>query len=595
MPRDPTEFIVGDRVPGTKWVMRGKLGEGGMGVVLDVVKEPGISGAMKVMHPWFANRPEFVVRFFDEVRLLAQLRHPNIVQVFDFDRLADGTPYVVMERLLGVTLRAGLRNFREKRTPISAKLVYEIMRQLCEGLFRAHSNTPAIVHRDVKPENIFFHQPDYADTVVKIIDFGIAAVLDGTRDRRVFGTPRHMAPEQIRGNAVSPATDVYAAALVLYELLSGRFPWDIDLRDELALVDAHLHRPPVPPSRYTAWVPPLVDQWVLRALAKDPYDRPQDAYQFIAKLYELQFVNDGTSDSFVDINTTAPTLARLAEAVEGPGGASTKRDDATATVRHMSPPPVEGASLDFASGELLPPGWTQPQSSTPALNTTQRTALPETRPAPVVDRQATTRTSPQPPRPAPRRGTSVWSLPESDTPEDPPAAAVLPSPHPPLVDAQGTLAPEEVPADIPYDLPMRRITGVTREGMLPAVVGSTLVVGLFIGIVLVNRPKPMQAGTPTGVEHATSKELNSTFPVEQATAVAPAVLVPVAAPTDPPFVPPPDPSFPTTDPDAPVPSAPGVVAVPAPSVHPAGVVHLLGKPAPSHAPDDGRDLLYVRP
>ena len=433
MSRDPTEFVVGDRVPGTKWVMRGKLGEGGMGVVLDVVKEPGISGAMKVMHPWFARRPEFVVRFFDEVRLLAQLRHPNIVQVFDFDRLADGTPYVVMERLLGVTLRAGLRNFREKRTPISAKLVYEIMRQLCEGLFRAHSNTPVIVHRDVKPENIFFHQPDFADTVVKIIDFGIAAVLDGTRDRRVFGTPRHMAPEQIRGHAVSPATDVYAVALVLYELLAGRFPWDIDLRDELALVDAHLHRPPTPPSRFTPWVPPLVDQWILRALAKDPYDRPQDAYQFIAKLYELQFVNDGTSDSLVDINTTAPTLARLAEAVEGPGGAAFKRDDA-ATARQMSPPPIEGASLDLAPPDLVPPGWTEPtQLSSSAPRTTQRTALPETRPAPTVDRQAATRTSPQPPRPAPRRGTSEWSLPESHAPtsvED----AFFQSPPPPHVE-----------------------------------------------------------------------------------------------------------------------------------------------------------------
>jgi serine/threonine protein kinase len=352
MPRDAREFVVGDRVPGTKWVVRGKLGEGGMGLVLDVVKEPGIPGAMKVMLPDFAKRPEFVARFFDEVRLLAQLRHPNIVQVFDFDQLDDGTPYVVMERLLGVTLRAGLRNLRERGTPISAKLIYEVTRQLCEGLFRAHSNTPAIVHRDVKPENIFFHQPEFADTIVKVIDFGIAAVLDGTRDRRVFGTPRHMAPEQLRGEAVSPATDVYAAALVLYELLTGRFPWEVDLRDELALVEAHLHRPPEPPSTYTRWVPPLVDQWILRALCKHPKNRPQDAYEFIAKLYQLQFVNDGTSDSVVDINTTAPTLASLAEAVEEAIGAQTNLNDSVETSRSMTPPPIEGASLEVAPSEL---------------------------------------------------------------------------------------------------------------------------------------------------------------------------------------------------------------------------------------------------
>jgi eukaryotic-like serine/threonine-protein kinase len=304
--RDPLDFVVGDRVPGTPWVMRGTLGEGGMGPVLDVVKEPGIQGAMKVMPARFARQTELVDRFFEEVRLLAQLRHPNIVQVFDFDQLDDGTPYVVMERLHGVSLRTGMRNLRQKGTPISAKLTYEITRQLCEGLFRAHSNTPVIVHRDVRPETVFFHQPPGADTVVKVIDFGFAAVLDGARDRRVSGS-RYMAPEQIDGGSVSPATDVYAVALVLYELLTGRFPWDVDLDDEPAVVEAHLHRPPTPPSRHTPWVPELVDEWILRSLSKDQGRRPSDAYQFVAKLYQLQFVGDGPSLPAADIRLPSPS------------------------------------------------------------------------------------------------------------------------------------------------------------------------------------------------------------------------------------------------------------------------------------------------
>ncbi len=591
MPRDPMEFVVGDRVPGTKWVMRGKLGEGGMGVVLDVVKEPGIPGAMKIMHPWFARRPEFVTRFFDEVRLLAQLRHPNIVQVFDFDRLDDGTPYVVMERLLGVTLRAGLRNLREKRTPVSAKLVYEITRQLCEGLFRAHSNTPVIVHRDVKPENIFFHQPDFADTVVKVIDFGIAAVLDGTRDRRVFGTPRHMAPEQIRGHAVSPATDVYAAALVLYELLTGRFPWDIDLRDELTVVEAHLHMPPAPPSRFTPWVPQLVDQWVLRALSKDPADRPQDAYQFVAKLYELQFVNDGTSDSLVDINTTAPTLARLAEAVEGTPGAQTKRDDTVDTAQGMALPPVEGTIPDLAPEELTG-GWPDTAwDPAPSRPVPVRAAEGPTRPEAGVDRQAPTQTRTLSPgtRRGPKTDTPVYSFPEGDeasaTDAREPERARMLSEAP----VASTVPPEESRFEAPRGLPRGAGAWLARDGVLPAVLGSTLVVGLFVTILVVNRPPPGLPVTSAATARAAAAQVQSARadvppPVPVAATETPRPsAVPVPAP----------PPAPTAAADR---EAPTAAASPEPAASTVPVVRALPRPSSSpRPPDDGRELLYVRP
>src|SRR5580658_4228948 len=111
---DSIEYPLGQPMPGTKWVVHGKLGEGGMGIVLDVVKARMIPGAMKVLHPSFAKLPEFADRFLDEVRVTAQLQHPNIVQVLDFDRLRDGTPFMVMERLRGRTLRAALRETRER-------------------------------------------------------------------------------------------------------------------------------------------------------------------------------------------------------------------------------------------------------------------------------------------------------------------------------------------------------------------------------------------------------------------------------------------------------------------------------------------------
>jgi serine/threonine-protein kinase len=546
MPRDPREFVIGDRVPGTKWVVRGKLGEGGMGMVLDVVKAPGIPGAMKVMLPSFARRPEFVTRFFDEVRLLAQLRHPNIVQVFDYDQLDDGTPYVVMERLKGVTLRAGLRNLRAKGTPVSAKLTYEITRQLCEGLFRAHSNAPVIVHRDVKPENIFFHQPEFADTIVKVIDFGIAAVLDGTRDGRVFGTPRHMAPEQIQGEVVTPATDVYAAALVLYELLTGRFPWDIDLRNELALVEAHLHRPPAAPSQYTRWVPSGVDQWVLRALSKDPRDRPQDAYEFIAKLYELQFVNDGTSDSVFDINTTAPTLACLAEAVEDAIGARTRAND------------------------------TDPMR-TPKFSslTRERAAFATTQHPSGADRLAPTRTDVPLTRPVPKNDTSVLS-PSALEPlstSEPPSAS-LPEPLPAPVAAETPMASTSAahPAPAP---PLLASWSRFRPGVLSAAVGLMIGAVLFVSS---ERNVSSTNAVPAGPVLAQPKAeaIPSTRPEEAA----------------------------TTRPAAPSPAVDAIVGwqpVMEGSVHSAAppsrrAAHVATKAAAnSVVPDDGRELLYVKP
>lgn len=144
-----------------------------------MVKEPGIRGVAKMILPKLANRPEYVRRFFEEVRLVAKLRHPNIVQVIDYDRLDDGTPFFVMELLEGKTLR---RAIGDRKRPIPARLAYEIMRQVCEGLYRMHSNTPPVVHRDIKPDNIFLHRPEFGEPAVKILDLGVAAVLDGKRE-----------------------------------------------------------------------------------------------------------------------------------------------------------------------------------------------------------------------------------------------------------------------------------------------------------------------------------------------------------------------------------------------------------------------------
>jgi serine/threonine protein kinase len=304
VPVDLSNLAVGTLVPGTKWVVCGQLGEGGMGRVLEVVKEPGIRGAMKIIRPDVSHRRDFVARFLTEVRLLANLEHRNIVRVFDFDRIDDEMPFVVMELLVGGTLRQVMRAHGR---PLPAPMAYEIMRQACDGLDRAHSATPSVIHRDFKPENVFLHRPAGDQPVVKVMDFGLATLADGERDRGLFGTLRYMAPEQLRGERATVRSDVYAAALVLYEMLTGRMPWDFDV---VRVEDAHLSIAPRPPSHFAPWIPRSVDRHVLSALSKNPANRPRDAFAFMARLYELQWAERPRGR--VDAATTTPNLAALA-------------------------------------------------------------------------------------------------------------------------------------------------------------------------------------------------------------------------------------------------------------------------------------------
>jgi eukaryotic-like serine/threonine-protein kinase len=344
MPHDHS-FVIGERIPGTKYVLCGVLGKGGMGTVYEVVKEPGIRGAMKVMHPTMVARPDCVARFFDEVRLLAKLRHKNIVAVYDFDTLGDGTPYLVMEKLEGETLRSTLRKSARSKQGFPARGAYEVIRQTCEGLYRAHTRSSPVVHRDIKPENLFLNQlPGSDEVAVKVLDFGVAALVDSNGARGQFGTPKYMAPEQFRGEPATPSSDLYAVALVLYEMLTGRLPWDAET--DVDVCRAHMSLDPAPPSRFAPWVPKSIDELVLRGLARDQVQRLHSVFAFASQLYELQWVDDGHS-RVQDVNTTAPTLPALVAAFEEDRVELASGSSGHDTFRGMTPPPIEGASLEI--------------------------------------------------------------------------------------------------------------------------------------------------------------------------------------------------------------------------------------------------------
>jgi eukaryotic-like serine/threonine-protein kinase len=310
-----TEYRIGEKVPGTNWVVRSVLGRGGMGVVLDVEKEAsGLRMAMKVVHPALARSGEFTERFLEEVRLLSTLRHPNIVDVTDCDTLADGSPYIMMERLEGRTLRQALS---DKDIVFAAENVWNIIGQLCSALHCAHTARPPIVHRDVKPANVFLHDRRHFVSNVKLIDFGVSAVVD---EKRAAGTPmgtaRYMAPEACRGEGPTPQVDIYALGVIVYEMLTRALPWDLESRSAEAWMNAHLTLEPIPPSRRAPWIPRSVDECLLRALHKDRTQRQRDALEFHEQLGELPFVDDGSGNHRYE-GITAPTPETLAHGRAG--------------------------------------------------------------------------------------------------------------------------------------------------------------------------------------------------------------------------------------------------------------------------------------
>jgi eukaryotic-like serine/threonine-protein kinase len=257
--------------------LRQLLGRGGMGEVWEAehTRLPK-QFAIKFLLALSKSEPELLMRFQREAEIASRLAHPSIVQVTDFNILADGTAYIVMERLVGEDLRARL-----SRGPVSLAEVREIARQVASALQLAHQQ--GIVHRDLKPENIFLcHEPDGA-LRAKVLDFGISKLqgsLQSTRDDRVLGTPGYMAPEQAMGknSVIDGRTDVFALATIVYEMLTGQGVFMGDTLAELCTKVLYHHPPPL--DELLPGVPRPIAVAVAMALSKDPAARQTDIRQF---------------------------------------------------------------------------------------------------------------------------------------------------------------------------------------------------------------------------------------------------------------------------------------------------------------------------
>ncbi len=233
--------------------------------------------ALKVMHADLARDEDFVGRFIGEAKSAARLSHPNVVSVYDQGR--DGPyPYLAMEYLPGRTLR-DLLGERGRCPPREA---LAIMVPLLSGLAAAHA--AGIVHRDVKPENVLIAP----DGHLKVVDFGLARALSvssQTRTGVIIGTVAYLAPEQVTGTSADARTDVYAAGIVLFELLTGVKPHTGD--GPLAVAYKHVNETVPAPSRFVQGIPPEVDRLVLQATSRDPRGRPADAADFLRLVYDV--------------------------------------------------------------------------------------------------------------------------------------------------------------------------------------------------------------------------------------------------------------------------------------------------------------------
>jgi eukaryotic-like serine/threonine-protein kinase len=236
--------------------------------------------AIKLLHSYIEEEPLLLERFHREAKVVAGLRHPNIVQIFDFDTI-DGHPYLVMEYLKGPTLATYLRHLHQQKKRLPFDQVARLLDQVSTALDYAHGQ--GVVHRDIKPGNIILHdksedipldRPLPEDVGAVITDFGLVRIMNTasqTATGTVSGTPAYMSPEQARGDQTDHRTDIYSLGIVLYEMLAGRVPFEAD--STLTVLHMQIHTTPPPIVGIPAKIQDVID----RALQKNPDDRYQNS------------------------------------------------------------------------------------------------------------------------------------------------------------------------------------------------------------------------------------------------------------------------------------------------------------------------------
>jgi serine/threonine-protein kinase len=428
----------------------GMIGQGGMGAVY--AAEHALLGrpaAIKVLLPDLSQKQDIVMRFFNEARAATAIRHPGIVEIYDFGWTPEGAAFIVMEHLQGETLAR-----RSERARFRWQAALSVARQIAGALAAAHAK--GIVHRDLKPDNIFLVlDPEVpGGERIKLLDFGIAKLAGDTSSTgnmtqtgAVMGTPTYMAPEQCRGVAVDHRADLYALGCIVFELCSGRPPFVGEgTGDVLA---AHIHVPPPSLASLSVEVPRAVEELVQQLLAKAPSYRLPNAEALIRAIDGItteRAPSMPAASSGVQL-IAAPAMTTLsgAASMSGPsprvasGGRS--RWIAVAAAATVVTAVVLVAMVIQGGGDgatklvsyesvLRPEAAGPPEPPKPAVVPQPAAALPE--PAPASAKPA------EPPKPAP--------MPEIVSPAAAPTSPVAAPPAPSLVEPPAPKPPRVDPA-----------------------------------------------------------------------------------------------------------------------------------------------------
>ncbi|NOY90939.1 MAG: protein kinase [Deltaproteobacteria bacterium] len=265
-----------------RYLVESTLGEGGMAVVYrarhTLVDRPV---AVKIMNKQLASDASLRERFRREAKNAAALAHPNIIEIYDYGETDDGAPFLVMELLDGAPLADYIT---ERGMPPGE--VASLGMQIAQGLARAHDFD--VIHRDLKPDNIFVSRGPHGRPLIKLLDFGIARSMQDSRLTNVgevFGTPQYMAPERITSIDAGPAADLYALGVIYFEMLTGRLPFEAE--EITGYFIKHMQEVPPKPSDLAPDCPRRLEELILELLAKSPDERPVDAHQVVKELASL--------------------------------------------------------------------------------------------------------------------------------------------------------------------------------------------------------------------------------------------------------------------------------------------------------------------
>jgi serine/threonine-protein kinase len=278
------------RVINERFRITALIARGGMGKVYRAEQAPlGRVCALKVLNPNYAGDqdPEFHKRFFLEASIASKLTHPNTVTIFDYGRTEDDVYYMAMEYLQGDTLHRAIReagHFPEERAA-------HVARQICRALREAHSL--GVIHRDLKPANIFLVEHGDETDFVKILDFGLVKNVsdnkgeDLTQTGLFMGSPKYMAPEQIRGDRVDARTDIYALGIIMYEMVAGKVPFDRPNSVNILMAHVNEEAPPIRQMNPHTQVSPAFEEVIARCMAKDPDQRFGSMDEVLAALKRI--------------------------------------------------------------------------------------------------------------------------------------------------------------------------------------------------------------------------------------------------------------------------------------------------------------------